>query len=101
MFVVFGKNKIKKLTSNWYFSSCLVDVGCFFFQIGSQKKKDGTDEWKNGGIVEVVLSSVFSKILKIRVVVVVVVVEYDEWSWYLGWKLLGFGVIWFVKWVEG
>ena len=36
--------------------------------------------FENGGIVEVVLSSVFSKILKIRVVVVVVVVEYDEWS---------------------
>jgi hypothetical protein len=62
----------------------LVDGGCFFFQIGSQKKRDGRNEEqmseKNGGIVEVVLSSVFSKILKIRVVVVVVVVEYDEWS---------------------
>ena len=34
------------------------------------------DEWKNGGKVEVVLSSVCSKILKSRVVVVVV--EDDE-----------------------
>ena len=78
------------------FGGCLFDWG-----MDGIWQQNIVDEWKNGGIVEVVLSSVFSKILKIRVVVVVVVVEYDEWSWYLGWKLLGFGGIWLVKWVEG